>query len=73
LHFDDRLTDKQMDSSDALSRSRCRELRLNHVLGRSQPNSLRHQFTISIFDVLNNFIKNLLNLTVKSIDLLSKM
>jgi len=34
LHFGDRetdkLTDKQMDSSDALSRSRCRERRLNN-------------------------------------------
>jgi len=28
----DKLTDKQMDSSDALSRSRCRERRLNKQL-----------------------------------------
>ena len=44
------------------------------MLGRSQPNSLWQQFTISILDVLNNFIINLLN--VKSsdcIDLLSKL
>jgi len=30
LHFGDRQTDKQMDSSDALSRSRYRERRLNN-------------------------------------------
>jgi len=31
LHFGDRQTDKQMDSTDALSRSRCRERRVNNV------------------------------------------
>jgi len=30
LHFGDRQTNKQMDSSDALSRSRYRERRLNN-------------------------------------------
>jgi len=29
LHFGDRQTDEQMDSIDALSRSRCRDRRLN--------------------------------------------
>ena len=30
MHFGDRETDEQMDSTDALSRSRCRERRLNN-------------------------------------------
>jgi len=32
LHFGDRQTNEQMDSSDALSRSRCRERRLNNTI-----------------------------------------
>jgi len=37
LHFGDRQTDEQMDSTDALNRSRCRERRLNKYRLRNKP------------------------------------
>jgi len=42
LHFGDRQTDEQMDSTDALSRSRCRERRLNNGMRLSVGSRVLH-------------------------------
>ena len=51
MHFGDRQTDKQMDSTDALSRSRCRERQLNKYVPEAVgmlSDGLYHVFALTV-------------------------